>query len=645
MTDKSKPPLILAITASPTGIAHTYMAAENLEAAAAELGYDIKIETHGSIGVEGHFTPADIKKANAIVIGADTVINKERFIGKRLVATGVYEAIKSPKELINKALNASTFTQEANAEASDEEESSNPGFGTTLYKGIDERCLPHDSLVVTCGLLLALSLSIGSTASAEGLVIPENSPWMIISRIGELAFSLTVPALSGYIAVGIADRPGPAPGLITGLIAVNGDLYGSEANADFIGGIVTGILSGYIALAIRKIPVHKFVAPIWPIIIIPIITTLVVGLLFIYLIGAPIASLFDALTVALSGMQGTSTLFLGALLGAMVAFDMGGPFNKTAFLFGGGLIAAGNPLPMGVATLLRRSWLNKSENDSGIAALFMGFFGITEGAIPLAAARLPQVILANVVGGAVAGALAGMFSVADNVMHSGPIVAVLGAVDNVFGFFIAMAAGIAVNALLIIVLVGLSKKRDKPEGNTAKTESDHDVSGSPVATKTRTETALIAEDIVFLDAEFLSRDDAIAALVGAAAEAGRISNAADVVAAALAREEKHSTGVDHQVAIPHARSTAVSKPTLAFARLSEPGVVWAEGEEPSRLIFLIAVPEEAGKAHLKLLSKLARHVMKQEFRDELYAAALPADPVNTIQSVLEYGSTPVQSGK
>lgn len=649
MTDKSKPPLILAITACPTGIAHTYMAAENLEAAAAKLGYDIKIETHGSIGVEGHFTPEDIKKADAIVIGADTVINKERFIGKRLFATGVDEAIKSPKELINKALNASTFTQEANAEASDEEESSNPGFGTTLYKALMNGVSHMIPFVVTGGLLLALSLSIGGTASAEGLVIPEDSPWKIISQIGELAFSLMVPVLSGYIAVGIADRPGLAPGLITGLIAVNGDLYGSEANAGFIGGIVTGILSGYIALAIKKIPVHKFVAPIWPIIIIPIITTLVVGLLFICLIGAPIASLFDALTVALSGMQGTSTLFLGALLGAMVAFDMGGPFNKTAFLFGGGLIAAGNSLPMGmvataiavppiavgVATLLRRSWFNKSENDSGIAALFMGFFGITEGAIPLAAARPLQVIPANVVGGAVAGALAGMFSVADNVMHGGPIVAVLGAVDNVFGFFIAMITGIAVNALLIIVLVGLSKKKDKPEGNTVKTESDHDVSGSPVATKTRAETALIAEDIVFLDAEFSSRDDVIAALVGAAAEAGRITNAGDVVAAALAREEKHSTGVGHQVAIPHARSAAVSKPTLAFARLSEPGVVWAEGEEPSRLIFLIAVPEEAGKAHLKLLSKLARHVMKQEFRDELYAAALPADAVNTIQSVLE----------
>ena len=229
-----------------------------------------------------------------------------------------------------------------------------------------------------------------------------------------------------------------------------------------------------------------------------------------------------------------------------------------------------------------------------------------------------------------------MFGVADNVMHGGPIVAVLGAVDNVFAFFVAMAVGVAVNALLIIVLVGLSKKKEEPENTTeeSETEDENTVAGPAEATKTRTEIALIAEDIVFLDVQFQSRDDAISGLVGAATDAGRITNADEVVAAALAREEQHSTGVDHQVAIPHARSSAVSEPTLAFARFSEPGVVWAEGEKPSRLIFLIAMPEDAGKAHLKLLSKLARHVMNQEFRDELYAAATPADAVNTINSVV-----------
>ena len=638
MGGMTQPPLILAITACPTGIAHTYMAAENLEAAAQDLGYRIKIETHGSIGVEGHFSADDIDNADAILIGADTVINKDRFKGKRLIATGVDAAIKQPKELLQKSLEAPIYDQSASDSETSEEDSSSLSFGQTLYKALMNGVSHMIPFVVTGGLLLALSLSLGGNATAEGLVIPDGSPWMIISQIGELAFSLMVPVLSGFIAVGIADRPGLAPGLITGLIAVNGDLYGSEANAGFIGGIVTGILSGYIALAIKKIPVHKFIAPIWPIIVIPIITTVLVGLLFIYLIGAPIASLFDALTAALAGMQGASTLVLGAILGAMIAADMGGPFNKTAFLFGGGLIAAGNPLPMGmaataiavpplavgVATLIRRAWFNKAEKDSGIAALFMGFFGITEGAIPLAAARPLQVIPANIIGGAVAGALAGLFSVADNVMHGGPIVAIFGAVDNVFGFFIAMTAGIAVNALLIIVLVGISNKKSDDNEQTPEVREE-----SPTA------SGLIAEDIVLLDAEFQSRDEAITALVNAAADSGRISKADDVVAAALAREEQHSTGVDHQVAIPHARSSAVTQPTLAFARLREPGVVWADGEEPSRLIFLIAVPDNAGKAHLKLLSKLARNVMKEDFRNALYAAQTPAAAVSTINGVVE----------
>ena len=637
MGGMTQPPLILAITACPTGIAHTYMAAENLEAAAQDLGYRIKIETHGSIGVEGHFSADDIDNADAILIGADTVINKDRFKGKRLIATGVDAAIKQPKELLQKSLEAPIYDQSASDSETSEEDSSSLSFGQTLYKALMNGVSHMIPFVVTGGLLLALSLSLGGNATAEGLVIPDGSPWMIISQIGELAFSLMVPVLSGFIAVGIADRPGLAPGLITGLIAVNGDLYGSEANAGFIGGIVTGILSGYIALAIKKIPVHKFIAPIWPIIVIPIITTVLVGLLFIYLIGAPIASLFDALTAALAGMQGASTLVLGAILGAMIAADMGGPFNKTAFLFGGGLIAAGNPLPMGmaataiavpplavgVATLIRRAWFNKAEKDSGIAALFMGFFGITEGAIPLAAARPLQVIPANIIGGAVAGALAGLFSVADNVMHGGPIVAIFGAVDNVFGFFIAMAAGIAVNALLIIVLVGISNKKSDDNEQTPEVREE-----SPTA------SGLIAEDIVLLDAEFQSRDEAITALVNAAADSGRISKADDVVAAALAREEQHSTGVDHQVAIPHARSSAVTQPTLAFARLREPGVVWADGEEPSRLIFLIAVPDNAGKAHLKLLSKLARNVMKEDFRNALYAAQTPSDAVDVINEVV-----------
>lgn len=639
MSTSDSSPFILAITACPTGIAHTYMAAENLEAAAKKLGYRIKIETHGSIGVEGSFSSQDIEEADAIVIGADTVIAKDRFHGKRLVATGVDEAIKHPEQLLTKSLEAAAWKGEnKGASASEAEETAEDaglrGIGQTMYKALMNGVSHMIPFVVTGGLLIAVALSLGGTPTPEGLSIPEDSFWNTLNELGGLAFSLMVPVLSGYIAVGIADRPGLAPGLITGLIATTGSLYGSDAGAGFLGGIVTGILSGYVALAIKKIPVHKFIAPIWPIIVIPIFTTLIVGLAFIYFIGAPIATAFEAMTEYLGGLEGSSAIVLGLIIGAMIAFDMGGPFNKTAFLFGGGMIAAGNaapmgmaaaaiavpPLAVGVATLLRRGWFNKAEKDSGIAALFMGFFGITEGAIPLAAARPLQAIPANVVGGAVAGAMAGAFGVQDHVMHGGPIVAVLGAVDHVAWFFLSLLCGVAVCAALMLLLIRLTQR--SPEADEETEES--------------TSLPLLNASTISLD-EPLGQDSeaVIKSLVSLAAADGRISDAAAVAEAALNRESQHSTGVGHGVAIPHARSTGVSAPTLAFARLPEGGVTWGTGEEPTTLAFLIAIPDDAGKQHLKLLSTLARAIMKEDFRAQLHEANSREEAEGIISSVLQ----------
>ncbi|RRO93609.1 PTS fructose transporter subunit IIC, partial [Corynebacterium bovis] len=327
---------------------------------------------------------------------------------------------------------------------------------TGVYRHIASSGVSHMiPFVVTGGLLIAVALSLGGDPTAEGLVVPDGSPWKPVEQLGALAFTLMVPVISGYIAQAIADRPGLAPGFITGLVAATGALYHSEAGAGFLGGIVTGLLSGYVARWIRRIPVHRYIAPVWPIIVIPVVTTVSVGLVFIYVLGRPIAAVFTALTEWLAGMDGDSVLIVGAVVGAMIAFDMGGPFNKTAFLFGGGLIAAGNAAPMGMAaaaiavpplgmglvSVVRRRWFTRPEQEAGIAALFMGFFGITEGAIPFAVARPLQVIPANVLGGAVAGALAGATGVRDNVMHGGPIVAVLGAVDGVPWFAVAVVVG------------------------------------------------------------------------------------------------------------------------------------------------------------------------------------------------------------
>ncbi|MCZ9309696.1 fructose-specific PTS transporter subunit EIIC [Corynebacterium uberis] len=629
-----KQPLVLAITACPTGIAHTYMAAEKLQQAAAGAGVEVRVETHGSIGVEGTFTDAELEAADAVLIAADTVIDKARFAGLRVLSVPVDAAIKDPGGLLRRTLEAPV--QQAGAGTADQAaQSSAPGMhvGQLAYRGLMNGVSHMIPFVVTGGLLLAVALSVGGQPTEAGLVIPEGSFWHSIEQIGVLAFGLMVPVLSAYIAAGIADRPGLAPGFITGMIAVTGSLYGSQAGAGFIGGIITGMLSGVVALGIRKIPVGKFVAPIWPIIVIPIITTLVVGLAFIYVIGHPLASLFEGLTTALQGMDEGSVVIVGAVLGAMIAFDMGGPFNKTAFLFGGGLIAAGNPHPMGMvaaaiavpplavglATLLRRGWFNKAERDSGVAALLMGFFGITEGAIPLAASRPLQVIPANVIGGAVAGALAGVWGATDHVMHGGPIVAVLGAVDNVVGFFAAMGCGVAVTTVLVLVGAGISRRRH-----------------AAAAPQEQAQVPVLSPQVVLLDAPATSQESVVAALIEAAAAEGRIGDARDVGVAVARREQLSSTAVGDGVAIPHARTAGVTAATLAVARLKEPGVEWdAPDGAAVRVVFLIVVPADAGKQHLAVLARLAKALTRTSLREDVLAAQHADEVVERLRAVLE----------
>ncbi|WPF65922.1 MULTISPECIES: fructose-specific PTS transporter subunit EIIC [unclassified Corynebacterium] len=634
--DTQNPPLILAITACPTGIAHTYMAAEKLQAAARESGVNLKVETHGSIGVEGTFSADDIAQASAIIIAADVAISQERFAGKRVLSTAVDEAIKNPQCLLERAPEAPVLrggahdggatdgggAEEREKATSEPHEKTGAGARErlrTMYQALMNGVSHMIPFVVTGGLLLAVALSVGGQPTAEGLVIPEGSFWATIEQLGALALSLMVPVLSAYIAAGIAQRPGLAPGFITGMVAVTGSLYGSEAGAGFIGGIITGILSGYVALGIKRIPVNKYVAPIWPIIVIPISTSLIVGLLFIYVIGHPVAALFESLMSALQGLDGGSAILLGAVIGGMIAFDMGGPFNKTAFLFGGGLIAAGNPYPMGmaaaaisvpplavgVATLLRRGWFSSTEREAGAASLVMGFFGISEGAIPLAAARPLQVIPANVLGGAVAGALAGWWSVADHVMHGGPIVAVLGALDGVGWFFLALAAGVAVTAATIVIAVGVTQPQERE---------------------------LLTERAVLLNAQPRDREHLLRLLIDAAGK--RISRPEEVLRAALDREEKSTTAVGEGVAIPHARCSGVREPVLAVARL-ERDVEWnAPDGQPVRLVFLIAVPEDAGKQHLKILARIARALTTSGFREDLLNAENKRAVVARVTSVL-----------
>ncbi|MDO5660909.1 MAG: PTS fructose transporter subunit IIBC, partial [Staphylococcus xylosus] len=455
---------ILAITSCPNGIAHTYMAQEKLEQAAKDMGVHIKVETQGGVGAENVLT---IKEADGIIIAADRQVDLSRFDGKLLINESVREGIHKPEVLIQRIIDKDAHIHHVTDGASQSRQEDKPKTGIQMiYQHLMNGVSFMVPFIVVGGLLMAIALTIGGEATLKGLVIPEDSFWKSVENIGNLAFSFMVPILAGYIAMSIADKPGLVPGMIGGAIAADGSFYGSDAGAGFLGGIVAGFIAGYIAKWIKNVKIPKVMAPIMPIIIIPIISSLIVGLIFIFLIGAPIASIFEALTTWLKGMQGTNIVILALIIGAMIAFDMGGPVNKVAFLFGSALIAEGNyavmgmvavavctpPIGLGLATFINKRKFNKGEVEMGKASFTMGLFGITEGAIPFAAQDPLRIIPSNMVGAMVAAAIAAIGGVGDRVAHGGPIVAVLGGIDQILWFFIAVIVGSLVTMSSVLFL-------------------------------------------------------------------------------------------------------------------------------------------------------------------------------------------------
>ncbi|MFE9442618.1 fructose-specific PTS transporter subunit EIIC [Streptomyces sp. NPDC006602] len=657
---------LLAVTACPTGIAHTYMAAEKLAQAAESRGIDMKVETQGSIGAENVLDDNDVSTADGVIVAADKDVDLSRFVGKRVLTVGVAEGIHHPGRLIERVQSAPVHTEGGSIKPVAEGLGKERSVG---YKALMNGVSYMIPFVVVGGLLIAASLSLGGhTDPSGGLVIPKDSFWMDVNNIGVIGFTLMVPILSGYIAYAIGDRPALVPGMIGGWIANTGSLYDSKAGAGFIGAIVTGFLAGYLVLWIKKVKVPKFVQPIMPIIVIPIVATTALGLFFIYVIGKPISWVFEHLTDWLSGMTGTSAILLGAILGLMIAFDMGGPVNKTAFLFGAGLIATGNqtvmgmcaaaipvmPLGQGLATLTRKRLYTEQERETGLASLFMGCFGISEGAIPFAAARPAQVIPANMLGGAVAGAVAGVAGVEDAVPHGGPIVAVLGAVSGVPMFFVAVVIGTVVTALTTVTLVDISerKRRGAPvvgggapgaepalvgvgAGAVVARQAVTGTSAAPAGVSVPArETAageaggpdtalsgyLTAQTVkVSLDAR--EKEAAVREMAGLLARSGKVADADELVRTALRREEQGTTGLGEEIAIPHAKTDAVTAPVVGFARSVE-GVEWGSLDgTKAKLVFMIAVPEAAaGDEHLRILALLSRKLTDAGFRERLMTA-------------------------
>ncbi|SER27068.1 PTS system, fructose-specific IIC component [Gracilibacillus ureilyticus] len=452
-------PEVLAVTGCPTGIAHTYMAADSLKDTAKELGVSIKVETNGSDGVKNRLTDEEIASAKAIIITADTKVEMERFAGKKVIRRGVTDGIRKPKELIESAMKGEAPVYEGDGSgASASTGGSRSGFYKHLMNGVSNM-LPF---VVGGGVLIAISFFFG-IHSAEPDHATYNEFAAALKAIGgDYAFGLMVAVLAGFIGMSIADRPGFAPAMIGGFMAYAG-------NAGFLGGLIAGFLGGYVVVLVRKLlsGLPKAFDGIKTILFYPVISIFVTGLLMYYVIIEPIAAIMSGLENWLGGFTGANALLLGLILGGMMAIDMGGPINKTAFTFGIAMIEAGNfgphaavmaggmvpPLALALATTLFRNKFTREEKDAGKTNYALGAFFITEGAIPFAAADPGRVIPSLVVGSAVAGGLSLMFNIGLPAPHGGIFV-----IPTVEGSGLMYIVAILIGAIVSALMIGFWKK-------------------------------------------------------------------------------------------------------------------------------------------------------------------------------------------
>lgn len=451
---------IVAITACPTGVAHTFMAAAALEEKGTELGFEVKVETRGSVGAKNQLTNEDIANADLVIIAADIEVDLKQFNGKKLYKTSTGLALKETQSEIEKAFEQATIYQYTGNSAATNDDAK----GSSLYKHLMTGVSHMLPLVVAGGLLIALSFVFGIEAFKE-----EGTLAAALMKIGGgSAFALMVPVLAGFIAFSIADRPGLAPGLIGGMLA-------SSLGAGFLGGIVAGFLAGYVAKFIaEKVVLPNSMDALKPILIIPLLASLITGLVMIYVVGGPISSIMTGLTDFLNGMGSTNAVLLGILLGAMMCFDLGGPVNKAAYTFGVGLLASQSYLPMaaimaagmvpalgmGLATFIASKKFIKSEAEAGKASFVLGLCFISEGAIPFAAKDPMRVIPTCMVGGALTGGLSMFFGAQLMAPHGGLFVLLIpGAITPVFGYLVAIIAGTLVTGISYAYLKKSEEKK------------------------------------------------------------------------------------------------------------------------------------------------------------------------------------------
>ncbi|MGW1522021.1 PTS fructose transporter subunit IIABC [Streptomyces sp. NPDC001588] len=483
-----RPFRIVAVTSCPTGIAHTYMAAESLENAGRGAGVEVVVETQGSAGFT-RLDPAVIAAADGVIFAHDVPVrDKERFAGKPTVDVGVKAGINRPAELIAEVrVRAARGEVTAAAAAGTPVERSGDageGYGTRLRKWLMSGVSYMVPFVAAGGLLIAVGFAIGGYRINKAPSVMDHFVWTqadswgaLLFQIGGVAFNFLIPVLAGYIAYGMADRPGLVPGFVGGSIALT-------INAGFLGGLVAGLLAGGVVMAIQRVRIAPALRGIMPVVVIPLISSAVVGFLMFVVVGKPIASAQKGMTDWLNGLSGANAILLGTLLGLMMCFDLGGPVNKVAYTFATAGIAVSDPsdsamrimaavmaagmvppLAMALATTVRGRLFTQTERENGKAAWVLGASFISEGAIPFAAADPLRVIPSSMVGGAVTGALSMSFGATLRAPHGGIFVVPL--IGNPFLYLVAIAAGVCVTTALVVVLKGMRRQSHEAGGKQA----------------------------------------------------------------------------------------------------------------------------------------------------------------------------------
>ena len=663
---------IIAATGCPTGIAHTFMAKEALEKAAAERGLTIKVETHGQVGVENELTKSEIAGAKAVVVAADKDVQAERFAGKPMVSVGVSKAlsVEAAGKLIDRALAAKGDDTVAAAADVEDEVEEKESIGHVIYKHLMNGVSHMLVFVVAGGVLTAVSFLWGIT-SFDSTASDYNSFAAMLKIIGGIAMNLMVPVLSAYIAESIGKRPALVPGFVAGMIAIQGlpvnadthmiDAGGTGVGFGFLGGIVGGFLAGYVILLLEKVfaKLPKNLDGLKAIFLYPLFSTAIVGLVMLGISG-PMAAINTAMMDFLKGLSASGAVVLGLAIGCMCAFDMGGPVNKAAYVTGTAMLtealAAGvgtdtynfgtnfmaavsaacivPPLITTFAVVVGKKYFSQEDHDAGVVNLILGCTHITEGAIPFMTKNIWPVMPIMMLGSSIASILTIMFNVHDPAPHGGFLV--LPVVENGPLWVLAILIGAVVGGILFVAFKKYDFEKNQKTASAAPAKQVEAPKAAAVEASKAEAAGFVKVENVFVAEDFASRDEALSFVSNQAVKAGLADDADAVMNAFLAREAEGTTGMMEGFAIPHAKSDAITEAAVIVVKDDSGVTGWdtMDGAPVNVAIALLIPGAQAGTTHLKILSKVAEALMDEDFRATVKGSSDAAEIAKTINARL-----------